>query len=283
MKSALAFGLCLWCLAGAAADLGSIAAPAHAFFAFDNGVGRGQWPPARQARVLKELGYDGISYNETIDLTNRLVAFQAEKLRIFALYIHGFPDKPVRYEPGLTNAIHLLKGSDTIIWLTIREMRGPRDAETVRLVQEVADLAAASGLRVALYPHKGFYVATAEDALRILNQTGRTNVGLTLNLCHELMAGNADQFAAILKACAPHLHLVSINGADPGTTTDETIKVLGEGKYDVHGFVGMLDRAGYRGPIGLQCFNLKGDPRENLRRSMATWRQWCAPAGPAGP
>src|ERR1035437_6665750 len=214
MKSALALGFCFWCLAGAAADLRGSAAPAHAFFAFDNGVARGQWSPARQAKVLKELGYDGISYNETIDITNRLTAFQAEGMRIFALYIHGFPDKPVRYEPGLTNAIRLLKGSDSIIWLTIREMRGPHDAETVKLVQEVADLAAGSGLRVALYPHKGFYVATAEDALRILTQAGRTNVGLTLNLCQELMAGNADRFATIVKACAPHLFLVSINGAD---------------------------------------------------------------------
>jgi len=283
MKSALALGLCCWCLAGAAADLSSPAIPAHAFFAFDNGVGRGQWPPARQARALKELSYDGISYNETIDLANRLAAFRAEGLRIFALYIHGFPDKPVRYEPGLTNAIRLLKGSDTIIWLTIREMRGLHDAETVKLVQEVADLAVGSGLRVALYPHKGFYVATAEDALRILNQTGRTNVGLTFNLCHELIAGNADRFAAIVKASAPHLYLVSINGADPGTTNDETIKVLGEGTFDVRGFVGMLNKAGYRGPIGLQCFNLKGDPQENLKRSMATWRRWGAPAGSAGP
>ena len=274
MKSAPALGLCFWCLAGAAADLGGSAAPAHAFFAFDNGVGRGQWPPARQAKVLKELGYDGISYNETIDITNRLAAFRAEGLRIFALYIHGFPDKPVRYEPGLTNAIRLLKGSDAIIWLTIREMSGPHDAEAIKLVLEVADLAAGSGLRGVLYPHKGFYVATTEDALRILTQAGRTNVGLTLNLCHELMAGNANRFPAIVKACAPHLFMVSINGADPGTTNDETIKVLGEGKYDVQGFLRMLDRAGYRGPIGLQCFNLKGDPHENLERSMATWRQW---------
>ena len=81
MKSALALGLCLSCLVGAAADLGSHSPLAHAFFAFDNGVGRGQWPPDRQARVLKELGYNGISYNETIDITNRLAAFQAEGLK----------------------------------------------------------------------------------------------------------------------------------------------------------------------------------------------------------
>ena len=274
MKSTLAFCLCLWTLTGAAADLGRQAAPAPAFFAFDNGVGRGKWPPAQQARVLKELGYDGISYNETIDITNRLAAFRAEGLSIYALYIFGFLDKPAHYEPGLTNAIRLLKGSQTIIWLTIREIQGPHDAEAFRLVQEVADLAAGSGLRVALYPHKGFYVATAENALRIVRQAGRTNVGLTLNLCHELMAGNGERLEAVVKACAPKLFLASINGASPGSTTDDTIKVLGEGTFDVRSLLGMLDRAGYHGPIGLQCFNLNGDPRENLKRSMAAWRHW---------
>jgi sugar phosphate isomerase/epimerase len=283
MKRAFALGLCLSCLAAAGADPGPRSVPVHPFFAFDNGVGRGQWSPAQQARALKELGYDGISYNETIDLTNRLAASQAEGLKIFALYIHGFLDKPVRYEPGLTNAIRLLRGSDTMIWLTVREVRGPHDPEAVKLVQEVADLAAEGGLRVALYPHKGFYVATTDDALRIRKGVARTNVGVTFNLSHEVMAGNAGRFEPILRACAPHLFLVSINGASPGTTIDETIKVLGEGTFDVRGFVDRLDQVGYRGPIGLQCFNLKGDPRENLKRSIATWRAWHAPPGPDRP
>jgi sugar phosphate isomerase/epimerase len=284
LRSVLAIGLCLMVQAAAAADLGSQRPPTHAFFAFDNGVGRGQWPPAQQARVLRELGYDGISYNETIDITNRLEAFKSARLQIFALYIHGFLDKPSHYEPGLTNAIRLLKGTDTMIWLTIRELRGEHDAEAVKLVQEVADLAGESGLRVALYPHSGFYVATAEHALRIANGVGRTNVGVTVNLCHELMAGNGDRLESIVKACAPRLFLASINGADRGTTVEQTVKFLDEGEFNVAGFVNMLDRAGYTGPIGLQCYNLKGNPVEILKRSMAVWRRWSKGVGPgAGP
>jgi len=280
MRTALAIGVCLVVLAAAAADLGSQSSPAHAFFAFDNGVGRGQWQPAQQARVLKDLGYDGISYNETIDITNRLEAFRAAGLKIFALYIQGFLDKPVRYEPGLTNAIRLLKGTDTMIWLTIREMRGEHDAEAATLVREVADLAGESGIRVTLYPHSGFYVATGEDALRIANRAGRTNVGVTVNLCHELMAGNGDRLESIVKACAPRLFLVSINGADRGTTVEQTVKFLDEGGFNVPGFVDMLDRAGYTGPIGLQCYNLKGSPEENLKRAMKVWRRWGEAKGP---
>ena len=89
-KFALGLALCLSSLAVSAAETGVRTHPHHAFFAFDNGVGRGQWPPVQQAQVLKELGYDGISYNETIDLTNRLTAFRAQGLKIFALDYTAF-------------------------------------------------------------------------------------------------------------------------------------------------------------------------------------------------
>lgn len=266
MKTAL---LCVACV------FGSLAATAgtNAFFAFDNGVGRGEWSPARQASVLKNLGYAGIGYTGTGDLTNRLAAFCAADLKIFSLYLHGFIDKPVRYEPGLTNAIRLLRGTDAIIWLAIREIKGEHDAEAAQLVREVADLAAAGGLRVAIYPHQGNYLATADDALRVLPQVNRTNVGVSLNLCHELMSGNADRLPEIIRACGTNLMLVSINGADRGTTAAQTIKVLGEGGFDVGGLLRQLNLAGYRGPIGLQCFNLKGQPEDHLRRSMAAWHE----------
>lgn len=251
-------------------------ATTNVFFAFDNGVGRGEWSPAKQASVLKELGYDGIGYTGTGDLTNRLAAFRAADLKIISLYVHGFLDKPVRYEPGLTNAIRLFRGTDAIIWLTIREIKGEHDAEAAQLVREVADLAAAGGLRVAIYPHKGFYVATTDDALRILLKVNRTNVGVSLNLCHELMSGNADRLQEIIRACGNKLFLVSINGADRGSTAEQTVKVLGEGGFDVGSFLKQLSSAGYNGPIGLQCFNLKGKPEDNLRRSMAAWQELIA-------
>jgi sugar phosphate isomerase/epimerase len=244
------------------------------FFAFDNGVGRGEWSPAKQARTLRELGYAGIGFTGTGDISNRLAACRAEDLKIFSLYVHGFIEKPVRFEPGLTNALRQLRGTDAIIWLTVREIKGEHDVEAAQLVREVADLAAAEGgLRVVLYPHKGFYVATADDAFRVLRQVNRTNVGVSLNLCHELMSGNGDRLPEIIRECGSKLWLVSINGADRGTTAEQTIKVLGEGSFDVRGFLHQLDVAGYAGPIGLQCFNLKGDPEENLRRSIAAWRQ----------
>jgi hypothetical protein len=34
----------------------------------------------------------------------------------------------------------------------------------------------------------------------------------------------------------------------------------------------MLKAQGYKDPIGLQCYNIKGDIRNNLQRSMSAWR-----------
>ena len=72
MTALLALGLLLASAAGAFA-----ARPE--FFVFDNGVGRGSWTPDQQAQTLKELGYDGISYNYTTpeDLARWQKAFAA--------------------------------------------------------------------------------------------------------------------------------------------------------------------------------------------------------------
>ncbi len=41
------------------------------------------------------------------------------------------------------------------------------------------------------------------------------------------------------------------------------------------GLLRMLDKMGYRGAIGLQCYNVSGDIRDNLRRSIEAWRKLC--------
>jgi sugar phosphate isomerase/epimerase len=177
------------------------------FFVLDNGVGRGSWTPEQQAKTLKELGYDGIGYNYTkpADLAQWQSAFKAQGLKIYSLYVYTFIDKPAQYDPGLKEAIKMLKGTDTVIWMTLREttVKGDHDAEAVKLVQEIADLAQASGVRVALYGHTGFYVATGDDAVRIVKKVNRPNVGASINLCHEFMTRNGDRLEATLKNAAP--------------------------------------------------------------------------------
>jgi sugar phosphate isomerase/epimerase len=243
-------------------------------FAFDNGVGREQrWTPAQQASVLRELGYAGIGYSGVNDLKERVDAFAASGLRIYSVYVGLLLDGGPDDGPAIREALPQLGESKIDVWLTLRG-RGAEDATAVQAVRALADAAAAHGVRIVLYPHKGFFVATAEDGVRIVRQVGRSNVGVTLNVAHEIAAGNATRLDEVAQACGDHLFLVSINGADPEGGWERVIRPLDEGAVDVRGFVARLMQRGYRGPIGLQCYAIKGEPVTLLRRSMRTWRGW---------
>lgn len=250
------------------------------FFAFDNGVGRGTWTPSVQAETVKSLGYDGIHYNYTDpkDFAAKNAACRAAGVPIHAMYIYTFVNKPsAAYDPGIKHAIKELKGSQTIIWMTLRDgVKGKQDKEAAEVVREIAGLAGESGLKVSLYPHAGFYVSTAEDAVRIAKLVDLPNVGVTVNLCHELFAGNGDRMDEVIKAAAPYLNLVSINGASPipgkGPKAWDTFS-LGSGTYDTETYLRLLRDHGYRGPIGHQFFNVKGDDREKLGNAIESWRE----------
>lgn len=263
----IALLLSLFCLSAAADNL---------FFAFDNGVGRKEgWAPTRQAQTLKEVGYAGIGYTGFDDMAARRAAFDAEGIKIFNLYVGCNLDKDPMYDPGYNQAIADLKGSGITLWFTIQGGKpGQDDARAVSVVREVADLAAESGLQIALYPHFGFYVASLDDALRVVAQVDRENVGVTFNLCHELRAGHEARFDELLEKAAPKLFLVSINGADHEGDWDRLIQPLGRGEFDVFPILKKLKALNYEGPIGLQCYNVPGEPTANLTESLAAWKAY---------
>ncbi|MCH5374689.1 MAG: sugar phosphate isomerase/epimerase [Planctomycetes bacterium] len=252
------------------------------FFAFDNGVGRSGWTPEQQAEVLAELGYAGIGYTGTGQIPERLAAFDRHGIKVFSIYVasHVSPDGP-SYDAGLKTAIAQLKGRDTIIWLTVQGRADNGEEQAVAVVGEIGDMAAEAGLRVALYPHVGFYVARVEDALRIVKKVDRQNVGASFNLCHFLKLDDEKNMRKRLEEAMPHLFLVSINGADGGDTQamgwDRLIQTLDRGSYDMAPLLATLKQLGYQGPIGLQCYAIGGDPIENLKRSMSAWRKYTEP------
>jgi sugar phosphate isomerase/epimerase len=245
------------------------------FFVFDNGLRGIPNPPA----FLKELGYAGMGASG-LRIRELVTRCEQAGLRVFSTYVGCRLDQTPPYDPYLREAVQELKGKDVILWLTVIGGRpGQEDDKVVGVVREIGDLAAKSDLRVALYPHAGFYVATTADALRVVKKVDRRNVGATINLCHELMTDQGDKLDATIREASPHLFLVSINGADrkeKGAGWDRLIQPLGRGNFDVYGFLKQLRAAGYTGPIGQQCYAVKGDAAENLRLSIQTWKQYCA-------
>ena len=247
------------------------------FFAFDNGVGRGKWPAEKQAATLKALGYDGISYNYTDnkDLETWIRVYGEAKLKIFALYIHTFPEKnEAHWSPDLRDAIGLLKGSETVLWITFREakVKGDYDEACVKIARDLGDLAQAAGLRVAIYHHAGFYVATALDSRRIARRAAHPAVGASFNLCHEFMTGNGGKALETLRAVGPEASLVSINGVDPADKK-RYILPLGQGSFDTAALLAELKRLGYKGPVGHQFYSIPGEPEANLKAALAAWRK----------
>jgi hypothetical protein len=75
----------------------------------------------------------------------------------------------------------------------------------------------------------------------------------------------------LIEEAAPHLFCVSINGADSGG--GNAIQTLDKGSYDVRIVLQKLHAVGYKGPIGLQCYNIKGDPKTLLTGSMSAWKK----------
>ncbi len=254
------------------------------FFAFDNGVGRGELGPEQQAQVLAEAGYQGIGYTGVDNIPATLQALQARGLKMYSTYIQiNLSEGQPPYEPGLPEAIKQLKGAGTALWLHVhgdQPSATTQDDRAVDVIRAVAAMAQESELPVVLYPHVGFYVATTADALRLARKVDRKNVGASLNLCHFLKQNDAATLKQCVRDARPYLFLVSINGADAGDTRnmgwERLIQTLDRGTFDMGAFLQLLWDEGYRGPIGLQCYAIPGDIRENLARSMKAWKQLTA-------
>ncbi len=247
-------------------------------YVFDNGAGRGALTVEQQVELTKKTGYAGIFYSGTRQIPELVALHKAAGLKVVGIYTGmNLSDAKPGYDPGLPAAIEQLRGTGALVTFTINGKTPDKQVATgdevaVKVVREVADMAAKAGLKMALYPHYGMHVARIEDALRVIEKANRPNLGLVFNLCHWLRSGDEANLDARLKQALPHTFMVSINGAEHDGDWDRLIQTLDRGAYDTKAFVAKVRKLGYQGPIALQCYNVKGDLEENLRRSMAAWR-----------
>jgi sugar phosphate isomerase/epimerase len=255
-------------------DSGAAAGLPNSVFAYEFG----DISPEQQAGLARTYGFEGTVFDHARQIPERLRALDEAHLQLFFLWLTvDISNGQIKYEPGMEAAIEALQGRGTVVWVAIQgdDAGGGAGAEerTIQAVDRISDLASRSNLRVALYPHYGFYLARFRDVVRVAERAGRSNVGVTFNLCHELRSGFDPEFSQLLDKAIPRLYGVTINGADrQGRDWNTLIQPLGRGDYDVTGLVRTITQAGYRGPFGIQCFGLKGDPGVYLKQSMAAWR-----------
>ena len=269
------------CPTVAAEPTGQGPQPTNPFFALCVSTHDPQYrTPADQAKLLKELGYAGTAHVWLDGVPEAIKAADAAGLELFQIYVRVAldPNKPA-YNPRLGDVVKLLKGRRTMLGLLIQgkpSSTAEHDPQAVKIVREIAAMAAESGTRVALYPHTGDWLARVEDAVRVADKVDRKNVGVMFNLCHWMRSDKQENLVPVLRKVAPRLFAVSINGADRDNTAqlDRWIQPLGRGTFDVYPVVKTLAELGYTGPVGLQCYGVKGDVRDNLRRSIDAWRKF---------
>lgn len=251
------------------------------FFAMDTATKDDKHKTAKeQVEMVRELGYAGIGCTAGKGLGEMLEEIDKNALRLFAVYLGANIDADqTKYGPELKEAIELLKGSNSILWLFVQSKKlksstTEGDARAVKVIQEISDMAAEAGLRIALYPHAGFWVEKVEDAVRVAKKVDRKNVGVTFNLCHWLRTEDEKKMRSLINSAMPHLFVVSINGADSGGKDwKQLIQTLDRGTFNIGRFLRTLKRAGFTGPIGFQGYGIGGDAYDNLKRSMEAWRE----------
>lgn len=250
-------------------------------FAFHNGV---HFNTAQEkAKALKELGYDGIgsAYLKTKESTKeRLSTYKKNGLKLFSFYVGGKLKKNGHnYDPAISELIRELKGTDTVIELYVQgDKNNNTDEEAVNFVREIAGQAKESHLKVVLYPHANFYIDRIGDAVRIAKKANMENVGVMFNLCHFLQVEPKSNIKEAIENAAPLLWQVSISGAEEGSRSwQKLIQTLDRGNFDQSKLINLLKGVGFNGPVGLQCYAIKGDSRENLKRSINAWNKIWTP------
>lgn len=166
-----------------------------------------------------------------------------------------------------------------MLWLTVR---WPEDNETnrreaVKQVLKLADRAREAGWKTSIYPHTGDSIDMARRALPFVERLDRPDIGLTLNLAHELRNRQGAVLLETVDLVKDHLNMVTVNGAADvvkkhSHSWKDIIQPLGRGDFDLLPLLRKLQTVGYTGPFGLQCFGIEGDTYDILSESMTAWK-----------
>jgi len=229
----------------------------------------------KKANLIKESGFNGIEISELDQFKEKFNAILKLGFKPSSLYTKLDLDEP-ELDPRLVDAIKMMKGLGTIICPYIIKKNGAslhsRDKDVdkiaIHLLRKLSDLADESGLQVAIYPHLNFYVEKVDHAAMIAKKANKKNLGLSFNLCHWLATTNVDERLELnkqIKTLSPYLKMISINGANNIISSKpniwgDYILPLGEGSFDVKSLVKYVAiDLGLNIPIGIQCYNLKGN------------------------
>jgi sugar phosphate isomerase/epimerase len=265
------------------------------FFVFNNGIrSDGYDSPEKQAGLLKYLGFDGME-KEGLDGIDELIAsLNSSKLHLYTIYVNINIDSGLAvYDQRLPQLLKKIEDDKTMLAINITSNHktyhsypDSGDSLVIAAVRQLADMASATHTKIVLYPHMWFWLDDFVTGVSLVKKIDRKNVGIIFNLPHFLAKATTRQqthLYAILKTAQPYLFAVSICGATPlsapekknieiGKIWDRLIQPLGEGTFDNKKLLRYLKRLNFSGPVGLQCYNIKDNPKDNLSKAINWWK-----------
>lgn len=256
------------------------------FYCFNNAMRLPNAPKEleEQAKLIRRIGLDGFAGSGEESYPAFRKAMDHAGLAIPEIYISIKIDPGVpAYNPLLKDLIKDSNKRGLLITLHLhseqyKNNKEEGDIKFAALLTELADYAAKYKVKLAVYPHVSFYCEDVDHSLKLAKMVNRPNFGVAFNLCHYLKLSGTDRIEQQLLKALPHLFMFSLCGADIGDTKsmdwDRLIQPLGQGSYDPYPLVKLLKDNGYKGRIGLQCYNIKMDAEANLTKSMTTWNEY---------
>ncbi|MGB0327800.1 MAG: sugar phosphate isomerase/epimerase family protein [Akkermansiaceae bacterium] len=238
---------------------------APGLYAFFNGAPKGDL--VDEALFLKQSGYAGISqlYSSELGekLTKRVEIYEKAGLKVLSVYL------PATEVPIKEETVKALANRGSLIELTVQKKIDDKIIESIRKTAAMADRLK---IRVALYPHTGFAVATVPQAIDLIAKVNHPNLGMMFNLCHFLKNEKEADLESVLEKAGDRLFAVSINGADlNGKGWGGLIQTLDKGTFPQKRLFKQLEKVGFSGPLSLQCYGIKGDRKENLKKSIGAF------------
>ncbi len=254
------------------------------FFVYEWGLRKAQSDqPEYWCELMNKVGFDGMELMGLDRADEMLPVLKKKGLKLYTLYIKIDLDAEVPYREDLKEYIKKWNGDVPYIWLHVHSKKykpsdPAGDERCMEIINELADFAKPTGLKLVFYPHVNQWLEKVSDGARLAEKINRDNVGASFHLAHFLMKDDTDKLKEKLTQAMPYLFLVSINGADDGDTHnmgwDRMVQPLGMGSYDVYHVLEILKDLGYKNPVGLQCYNIEGEAENFLAYSTDTWRKY---------
>ena len=236
----------------------------------------------RQAAMLRDLGYAGCGHLWLDGIETRVKTLSDTGLRLFQVYLRVDLAKPHPLdEKRLAQVLPLLKPHKTQLALLMKGGKpsdSALDDRAVAIVAGLADMARPHDVTIVLYPHVNDWLETCGDAVRIAEKVNRPGqVGAMFNLCHWMKGDAERDLGTVLRRAKPWLMAVSLSGSDTPeqvrTGKGNFIQPLDQGSYDIEELLKTLRGINYAGPVGLQCWGIRGDAAVHLEGSMKAWKQ----------